>query len=160
MFWAFNVLNFWESIWSLNVLPFSHWVITWNYYGYNENKLRDVNKLVGKFWNSLLRKFIYGIRLLEVTDRARSNYRRCSVKERILKSLGNVTRKQLYWRLFLIKLQFSGLPLSKRASNIGIFLWNLQNVFRTSFVKHLWMTGSAWLRSTNWELGFLSCWLK
>ena len=45
-----------------------------------------------------------------------------------LKNLANFTGKRLFWSLFLIKLQgWRSATLSKRDSNTGVFLWNLQN---------------------------------
>ena len=46
----------------------------------------------------------------------------------VLKIFANFTRKRLCWSLFLIKLPaWRPVTLLKRDSNIGVFLWHLQN---------------------------------
>ena len=49
-------------------------------------------------------------------------------KMRVLKNLASFTGKRQCWGLFLIKLQvLRSATLSKRDSNTGAFLWNLQH---------------------------------
>ena len=54
----------------------------------------------------------------------------CSIKKAVLKNLTIfTTRKQLWWSLFLIKLQtLRPAILLKRDSDTGVFLWILQNL--------------------------------
>ena len=42
---------------------------------------------------------------LQISQKIRSSHRKCSVKIGVPKCLANFTGKQLFWRLFLIKLQ-------------------------------------------------------
>ena len=58
-------------------------------------------------------------------------------KKDVLKNFSNFTGKQLYWSLFLIKLQANRpASLIKRDSNTGAFLSNLRNFY---FEEHLRM---------------------
>ena len=58
----------------------------------------------------------------------RNSHRCCSIKKTFLKYFAIITRKHLFWGLFLIKLQaFSPATLWKRNSNRAAFLWILQN---------------------------------
>ena len=66
--------------------------------------------------------------LLTRLSLSRSSHKSCSLKKVVLKNLALFTGKNLYWSLFLIKLQIWRITtLSKRDSNTGIFLWILQN---------------------------------
>ena len=53
---------------------------------------------------------------------------RCSVKEGVVKNFANFIGEHQYWSLLLINLQtFRSIPLLKRGSNTGVFLWNMRN---------------------------------
>ena len=58
----------------------------------------------------------------------------------VLKNFATLSEKQLCHSLFLIKLQVFRLPtILKRESNIGFFLWILQNFYEQLFIiEHLW----------------------
>ena len=54
----------------------------------------------------------------------RNSHRCCSIKKTFLKYFAIITRKNLFWGLFLIKLQaFSPATLSKTNSNTAALLW-------------------------------------
>ena len=55
----------------------------------------------------------------------------------VIKNFANSKGKHLCWSLCLIKLQVSRPAfLSKRDSNTGAFLWNLQNLLENLFLKN------------------------
>ena len=67
--------------------------------------------------------------LLTRLSLSRSSHQRCSLKKAAFKNLAVFIEKQLYWSLFLIKLQIWRITTSlKGDSNTGNFLWILQNV--------------------------------
>ena len=61
-----------------------------------------------------------------ITAICESSHRRCSIKKAVFKNFTLFIRKHLCWSLFLIKLQ-AWMPLLKKDSNGGVFLWILRN---------------------------------
>ena len=65
----------------------------------------------------------------------------------VFKNFSNFTEKQLYWCLFLIKLQvWRSATLTKRDSNTGVFLWNqCSKCFHTIHKKYQFLIEIRWL---------------
>ena len=78
-----------------------------------------------------------------------SSHRRCSVKKGVLKNFANFTGKHLFWSLFLIKLQASGLGLQlyQKETPKKAFSCEICEIFKnTYFGKHLRTTASEFIR--------------
>ena len=70
-------------------------------------KRKDFLKNVAKFTEKhICRSLFFNIVAGWKPETVRSSYWRRSVKQGVLKNLSNFIGKNLYWRLFLMKLQF------------------------------------------------------
>ena len=75
--------------------------------------------------------------LLDKNERFRSNHKRCSVKNLLLKISQYSQENTLCWSLFLIKPQvFRPATLLKRGSNTDVFQWILRNCSEHQILKN------------------------
>ena len=68
----------------------------------------------------------------------RSNHRRCSVKNAVLKKFGNFKGKHLSWSIFLIKLQAWVCNFIKKRLQHLHFPVKFAKFLRTSILKNIW----------------------